>query len=515
MNHYDSTTIHSVTVAGTTPGQGRRVSMAGPVRRTGQPHRQPRGNALVAFVAAATVSCLIATGSVARAAPPANRAASSGDVRPARRMGEDWPRFLGPRDTGISGEQGLLEKWPASGPPVLWSKRVGTGYSAPSVMGNRLVLFHRWGHEEATECYTADTGEFVWRHAAATDFEDPYGYNNGPRCSPLLTPDRCYTFGAQGRLTCLELQSGKPVWTRDTAADFNIPPAFFGVGSTPILEGGRLIAMVGGQPDAGVVAFDAATGKTAWHNVGLKDWNDGGARYHRDDKLASYASPLPVTIHGQRQVLCFMRPGLISLDPANGRVLFSHFFRSVLRDSVNAARPVVVDDKIFLSAAYDVGAVLLHVAPDCRSVETVWRNEDCMQTHWSTSIYHGGFVYGFSGRHEPGSSLRCVDFNTGVVQWQTHDVNADDAPDPKAGLGATAPKFYGRGSAILADGKLIVLAERGTLALVELNPRKFVELARVKYPQMHYPSWTAPVLSHKRLYLRCEDHLLCLDLAQP
>lgn len=456
---------------------------------------------------------------------------AAGSSPATQRTGEDWPEFLGPRRDGISGETGLLEKWPQAGLKVIWKMPIGEGYSAPSIRGNRLVLFHRPGDEEAVECFEADTGKPLWRYAYPTDYRDPYGYNGGPRCTPLVTGNRIYTFGAEGMLTCLDLAAGKEIWQRNTAKDFDIPRAFFGVGATPILEGTRLIVMVGGHPKSGVVAFDAASGKTILENVGPETWPAPPVRIERDRppaKLASYAAPLAATIHGKRHVLCFMRPGLVSLDPETGETNFSFWFRSTIHDSVNAARPVVVDDLVFLSAAYETGAALLKVHPDGKEYDVVWSDGDAMQTHWSTCIHHHGYLYGFSGRHEPGSTFRCIEMTTGKLLWQTRDVNADDEPDPRAGLGATVPKFYGRGSAILAEGKFIVMGERGTLALVEVSPRKFTEISRVKYPEAGYPSWVAPVLSRKRLYLNVardardafgrhayEYHLLCLDLAKP
>ncbi len=130
----------------------------------------------------------------------------------AENPGEDWPRFLGPHGNGISDETGLLDKFPANGPTVVWEKSIGTGYSAPSVAGQQLVLHHRIGDEEVVECLAADSGKSLWRFGYPSHFVDPYGYNNGPRCTPLLTSNFCYTFGAEGKLTCLELQSGKLVW---------------------------------------------------------------------------------------------------------------------------------------------------------------------------------------------------------------------------------------------------------------------------------------------------------------
>ncbi len=459
---------------------------------------------------------------------------AAGGSKAAERVGEDWAEFLGPRGNGISGETGLLEKWPAAGPEVVWKKKIGEGYSAPSVRGNRLVLFHRpgagqfAGDEEVVDSFEADTGKPLWHYAYPTRYVDPYGYNGGPRCTPLLTQDRCYTFGAEGKLTCLELETGKEIWQRNTAAEFDIPMAFFGVGATPILEGNLLIVVVGGHPNSGVVAFDAQTGKTVWESVGPGAWPDPPIRIQRDRppvKLSSYSTPTAATIHGKRHILCFMRTGLVSVDPATGEENFNFWFRSAEHDSVNAARPVVVGNQVFLSAAYDTGAALLEVHPDGRKYDVVWQDVDAMQTHWSTAIEHHGYLYGFSGRHEPGSTFRCIERATGRLMWATRDVNADDQPDPKAGLGATEPKYYGRGSAVLAEGKFIVQGERGVLALVELNPRKFVEISRVKYPEAGYPSWVAPVLSRQRLYLNVarekrdelgryahEYHLLCLDL---
>ena len=221
--------------------------------------------------------------------------------------GEDWPRFLGLRGNNTSAETGLLERWPTNGPPLLWEKEVGSGYSAPSVQGKRVVLHHRTNDEEIVQCLDATTGNPLWRYAYPSHFVDPFGYNNGPRCTPLLTSNRCYTFGAEGRLVCLELQTGQPIWQRDTAKDWNVPEPFFGVGSTPLLEGERLIVMVGGQPNSGVVAVDAATGKTLWESVGKTNWDHvntigwrAEAPYHwtGNEKLASYSSPVAATIHG-------------------------------------------------------------------------------------------------------------------------------------------------------------------------------------------------------------------------
>lgn len=456
---------------------------------------------------------------------------------PAAEVLEDWPQFLGPRGDNTSRETGLLDKFPKDGPPLLWERDIGTGYSAPSVRGELLVLHHRVKDEEVVEALHPATGKPVWRHAYPSRYQDPYGYNNGPRCTPLLTSDRCYTYGAEGKLLCLELKTGKLVWERNTAKDFNVPEAFFGVGSTPILEGDKLITMVGGQPNAGMVAFDAKTGKTLWQSVGKANWEGVttlGGRAERPyewtghEKLASYASPVAATIHGQRHIFCLMRQGLCSVNPTNGAVNFSRWFQSFANDSVNAMNPVVQGDQVLISAAYyRSGAVLLRVKPDGKSFDEVWRDParhpmdpadrdpatgrwkvPALELHWNTPILLDGHLYAFSGRDEPDATFRCVEFKTGKVTWSRDERWQKHPPH------GTKFPVYGRGSAILADGKLFVLGEAGLLGLFKPNPKQPEELGRWQVPMLGYPTWAAPILAHKRLYLRSEDKLVCYDAAR-
>lgn len=443
----------------------------------------------------------------------------------------DWPWFLGPRHNGISSETKLLDSWPAEGPPVVWQHEVGAGYSAPSVRGERLVLHHRLENEEVVEAFHALTGERQWRYAAPSRFKDPYGYNNGPRCTPLLTEDRCYTLGAEGRLTCLNLADGQRIWERPLKEEFDIPDGFFGVGCSPILEGEMLIVLVGGQPNSGVVAFDAATGKTLWEAVGQRTWDgvreENGDLFHwaSDEMVVSYSSPICATIHGHRHLLCLMRQGLVSLDPATGKERFKYWFRPTVHESVNAARPVVWADHVLISAAYRLGSACLSIHPDGAGYDVAWRNQRNLLAHWSTPIAIGGYFYGFTGRHEQEGELRCLQGADGNVVWSTtgwekpleglgQDPATGEVVDRATGQVVPWP-FYGRGSLTYADGKFIVLGERGTLALVKVDPQQFSELARCRAPGMSYPSWTAPVLANGRLYLRDEDSLVCLDLRSP
>jgi outer membrane protein assembly factor BamB len=418
---------------------------------------------------------------------------------------------------------------------VVWEKKIGTGYSAPSVYAGQLVLHHRIGAEEIVESFHAATGKPRWRYAYPSAYVDPYGYNNGPRCSPVLTSNRCYTFGAEGKLLCLDRSTGKLIWQRDTSKDWQVPEAFFGVGSTPLLEGDKLIVMVGGQPNSGVVALDPNTGRTLWENVGKTNWEGAltiGWRAEKAyewsgvEKQASYSTPIAATIHGKRHLFCLMRQGLVSLNPTNGEVNFSRWFQSMANDSVNAMVPIVKDDLVLVSAAYyRVGAVLLRVKPDGKSFEEVWRipqhpmdprdrdaatgkwKQPPLEIHWNTPVLHNGFLYAFSGRNEPDATWRCVELKTGRVAWSRNEAWRGHPPP-----GSRAqPPVFGRGSAILADGKLIALGEGGLLGLFKPNPEKIEEIDRWQVPSLSFPCWAAPILSEKKVYLRSEDHLVCLD----
>jgi outer membrane protein assembly factor BamB len=334
-------------------------------------------------------------------------------------------------------------------------------------------------------------------------------------------------------LLCLDLKTGKLIWQRDTSKDWNVPQAFFGVGSTPLLEGDKLIVMLGGQPNAGVVALDPATGKTIWENVGKTNWNGAitiGWRAEKpyewtgEEKQASYSSPIAATIHGRRHLFCLTRQGLVSLNPTNGEVNFSRWFQSFANDSVNAMVPVVKEDLVLISAAYyRVGALLLRVKPDGKSFEEVWRipqhpmdardrdvetgrwKQPVLEIHWNTPVLQDGHLYAFSGRNEPDATFRCVEFETGKLMW-----SRDEHWAPHS---SPQPAVFGRGSAILAEGKLIALGEGGMLGLFKPNVKQLEEISRWQVPSLHYACWAAPLLSNKKLYLRSEDRLVCLNFA--
>ena len=387
-------------------------------------------------------------------------------------LAADWPQFLGPQRDGVSTEKGLRQTWNEKGPPVVWQKEVGEGFSAPVVAGDRLVLFHRVGDEEVVSCLNATNGEEIWKHREATKYRDALGKGDGPRATPSIVGERVYTLGPSGRLLCLKLADGEKVWQRELLKDYNVPRSYFGVGTSPILEGGRVLVNVGAR-GAGIVAFDKDDGKEVW-----KTTDDG----------ASYSSPVVAEIDGVRHVLFFTRLGILSLDPANGNVRFSKRWRSRMDASVNAATPVVAGDLAFFSSCYDTGAIVIRVKKD--GMEELWSNDRTLTCHFSTPVYHDGCLYGFDGRQEGGTEMRCVDLKSGKVHWN------------KEGFGC--------GSMILTENRLLVLSEGGELVSVECNREKYVEKARAAV--LTGPCRAHMALSNGRLYARDNHKLVCWNL---
>lgn len=355
-------------------------------------------------------------------------------------LGADWPQFLGPQRNGTCSEVDLLDRWPAAGPPLVWQRAIGEGYASPVVAAGKLVVFHRVGDLDTTECLDAATGKAIWKSTYATSYDDALGKGNGPRATPLIAAGRVYTLGAAGQLRCLALETGKLLWRRDLLEAYQPRPSFFGVATTPLLEGKRLLLNVGGE-QAGIVALDSDTGKELWRAT---------------DHEASYASPIAATIDGVRHVFFFTREGLVALDPESGKVRFGKRWRSRMHASVNAASPVLLGgDHLFLSACYQTGAVLLKVRKD--GVEEVWKNDESLSCHFGTPVVVGEQLYGFHGRQEEGGQLRCIDWKTGKVRW------SDDG--------------HGCGSLIAVKDRLLVLGENGKLTLAAATPRAFTALS--------------------------------------
>ncbi|MBW3596298.1 MAG: PQQ-like beta-propeller repeat protein [Planctomycetes bacterium] len=449
------------------------------------------------------------------AGPTATPANSDGRSPPnlwTRDKGVDWPHFLGLTRDSKSPETGIIAPWPEEGLKIVWQRRLHESYGIGSVARGRFFQFDRVGDKANLVALNAETGKELWEFSYPTDYSDFYGYNGGPRCSPVIDDDRVYIYGAAGMLHCLRVEDGKPVWKVDTVKNFGVVQNFFGVGSTPVIEGDLLIAMVGGSPaesqDVGPGFFDRVVGNGT--GVVAFDKFTGEVKYQITDELAGYAAPQLATIDGRRWCFVFARGGLIAFEPAEGAVDFHFPWRAKILESVNASTPVVVGDEVFISETYGPGSSLLKVRPG--GYDIVWqdhqrRREKAMQTHWNTAVHHDGYLYGSSGRHEYNAELRCVEWKTGKVMWSEPGLT--------------------RASLLYVDGHFICLSEDGVLRLLRANPKKY-DLVSEWTPVdktaktgafgfgpprlLKPPAWAAPILSHGLLYVRGDDRLVCMKL---
>jgi hypothetical protein len=389
----------------------------------------------------------------------------------------DWPQFLGPNRDGTYPASDLAESWPKEGPPVVWQRKVGQGFSGPVVALGKVILFHRVDDKETVECLRETTGQPLWRFDYPTRYRDDFGFDEGPRATPAIADGRVYTYGAEGVLHCLDLATGTNIWTVDAKAQFHAAKGFFGIACSPLVEGKAVLLIVGGGDGAGIVAFDKTNGKVLWKAT---------------DDEASYSSPVAATIRGQRCGFFFTRSGLAAVNPTSGKILFQFPFRPPIRNSVSAATPLVVGDLVFLSASYDTGAVLLRVNE--AGPQKIWAAAESLSSHYATGIHHNGFIYGIHGRADPGfeppASLRCIELQTGKVRWE------QDA--------------FGAATMILAGDQLLILTDRGELIRAPASPEGYKPNARTQVLPNQVRAH--PALAGGLFYARSKDKLVCLDL---
>ncbi len=389
---------------------------------------------------------------------------------------QDWPQILGPNRDGIYHGPALAKTWPKEGPKVLWQKNVGSGFAGPSVADGNLILFHRVANDEIIDCLNATDGTPVWQFKYPTTYVDGFGFDNGPRAVPTITSNTVVTLGADGILTAVSFKDGTKLWQINTRKDFGADKGFFGFACSPLVEGSTVIVNIGGENGAGIVALDLTTGKVKWK-----------ATAHE----ASYSSPAIATINGQRLAFVFHRAGLAALNPADGKVLFDYPWRAREHASVNGATPLILGNRVFISASYDTGASLLELTGNDKP-KVIWSNDDSMSNQYATSVHTNGFLYGLHGRHDfaGGTELRCVELATGNVKWS------------KPGLTPA--------NVLLAGDQLLVLTERGELLSVSADPNEYKLLNRAQILGSNVRNY--PALARGILYARDTKKLVALDL---
>lgn len=388
--------------------------------------------------------------------------------------GGSWTQFGGPDQSFKAASSGLAETWPESGPPELWARELGQGYSGILFEDGNLYTMFRDDDREVVACMKAGTGETVWEHRYESEPHESHvaQFGKGPRATPLISGDTIYTIGIAGKMHAIDKKSGKPRWSHDLWKDFGGTVLNHGYSSSPIAYGKNVIALVGGEGHS-LVAFDAKSGKVSWKSLDFDN---------------SYSTPRILKINGRDQLVTFLASELIGADPKNGELLWRYPIENQWKQNINM--PVLVDgNRLFLSSL-EAGARGLELveAGGKTEVKETWSTRK-IQFYHVTSVLEDGFVYGSTGNMGP-SFLASVDVRTGEIAWRK--------------------RGFAKANVLMADGKLLVLDEEGTLYLTTVSPEDMKIHSQSEV--LERVAWTVPTIIGKTLYVRDQKRIVALDL---
>lgn len=394
------------------------------------------------------------------------------DVRGAS---PEWLQWGGPQRNFHATESKIATDWPESGPKKLWSIELGDGYSAIVSDGERIYTQARSDDKERVVALDAKTGKTVWEHAYdAPKFEKlDIRFGEGPRSTPLIIGDRLYAVGCFGRFMCLNKSDGKVIWERDMIKDAGGTEIMFGYAASPIQYKDTIIVLCG-EAEGRVVALDADNGEVKWKS---------------EPYLLSYASPILIDVDGHKQLAILMGDQAASLDPDNGKLLWSYPTPNQWNTSMNT--PIYgPGNQLFVSSGGDDGSVMLKLGydGDTATVEKVW---ECpkFRASMGTVVRVGDNFYGTTGQ-DP-AFVACVDAKTGELLWRE--------------------RGFAGGGFVAAGDQLIFLDYKGVLAVTSASPEKFT--VHCKAELMGDPSWTSPTLIGSHLFVRDRKSLVALDLS--
>ena len=389
--------------------------------------------------------------------------------------GIPWTQWGGPNRNFQTEATGIKDRWPATGPKVVWKRALGEGYSSPSVENNVLYTMYGKPQTEVVMAADATTGKTLWEHSTPMTFQsDAPEMGNGPYSTPLLAGDRLFTTGVAGRLQCLEKKTGKLLWTQQLWTDHKGSRMMYGYSSSPIAFRDMVIVPVGG-PGRAMMAFRQSDGSVAWSK------NDFGN---------AYSSPLHINVDGLEQTATVMDRYLIAVNPHNGDLQWRVPFQASY--GIAVATPVWgPGNLLFVSAEYDAGAKVVQLQRNgLQTKATELWSSNRLRLHHGNAMLIGDTLYFSSGGKGSVAVLSAVDLRSGKIHWQNREVS--------------------KASFVWADQKLITLDQDGNLMIAHPSPEKFEVAA--KAPLLTRLSWTPPVLVGTRLYIRDRQSMMAVDL---
>jgi outer membrane protein assembly factor BamB len=388
--------------------------------------------------------------------------------------GEDWPGWRGVNRDGISAEKGLADRWGAAGPEVKWTaKGLGGGYSTPSVAGGKIFVIGVKGDSENLIQLNAEDGSIVWSKPIGGVASVGY---KGSRSTPSVDGDTVYAVTSAGDLVAASADSGAIKWRKSYSKDWGGRYGAWGFAESPLVDGDRLIVSPGGTKHS-IVALNKATGEQLWTSkVG--------------DDVAAYASPITFEAGGKKQYVQFLSKGVVGVDAESGQFLWR--YSKSANGTANCSTPVAIGDRIFSASGYGTGGGMFQVKGRSNKFTAT-------ESYFSREFvnHHGGYVVlnkKIYGTNERG--LLCMDFDSGKILWRDRSV--------------------GKGSIAAADGKLFVRGEGGSIAMVKVDPKSYVELGLIKDQpdRSGDPAWPHPVISGKTLYIRDQGVLIAFNLGK-
>jgi outer membrane protein assembly factor BamB len=426
---------------------------------------------------------------------------------PAR--ADDWPQWLGPRRDAVWREDGLLDKFPKDGPKVRWRAPIGLGYAGPAVAEGR-VLVTDWvpsagvrvptsgftsavlAGKERVHCLDEKDGKPLWTHAYDCTYE--VGYPGGPRTTPLVHGGKVYTLGTMGDLLCLDISDGKVLWSKNFRKDYNAPIQTWGFSASPLLDGDRLICLVGG--DAVAVAFHKDTGKELWKGPAVKEHG--------------YCPPVIYKVGDRRQLIIWEPAAVNGLDPETGKVLWSQPF--AIKAGLSVPMPRLDGDRLLVTSFYN-GSMMLKLDAEKPSASVLWKGKsgselprltDGLHSIIPTPFIKDGHIYGVCSYGQ----LRCLKADTGERVWETF-----------AATGGREERWAN--AFLVAQGdRFFLFNDQGDLIIARLSPKGYEEVSRAhllaptnvmanKRPVV----WMHPAFANKSVYARNDKEIVCVSVA--
>ena len=418
--------------------------------------------------------------------------------------GNDWPQWMGgPQNDGSWHEEGILTKFPASGPVLKWRTPIGPGYSGPAVANGSVFVMDRQNADPAAPservlCLDAVTGKIRWQYSYPCKYSG-VGYDSGPRATPAVADGKVYTLGTMGDLVCLNAANGTLLWQKNLPREYEAKVPTWGFSTQLLVEGPRLYTIVGGQGHA-VVAFDKNTGKELWRALSSRE--------------PAYSAPIIRTIHGRRQLIVRHSDGLAGLDLETGEVIWSAAFPTKMGMAV--CTPAVFEDRICISGQWE-GTAVFKVAPGQKDATLLWScdagivPETTFRTNgfnsaMSTVLFDGNQVYGVSLHGE----LCGLDAATGRRLWTSLALTGEAVPKDK----------WSTAFLVLHGRDCFIFTDKGDLHIARLSSAGYEPLdkAHLCDPDMPLGTrkviWSHPAFADRCIFVRRNSELIAFSLAE-